>query len=349
MNRAEQIWIKSEALLELTRSILMRYRVPEEDAKIIADCLISANLRGVDTHGIIRLKFYVDRIEAGGNNPVPSIRIVRENITTALMDGDNSLGPVGGYRAMQLAIDKAHTSGVGLVTIRNSNHYGAAAYYSMMALEHDMIGVSMTNVLASMPPTGGRQARVGNNPVSIAFPARNEFPIVLDIATSLSSWGALFSAAQKGEPLPRGCFLDKEGRTTVDPKDVLDGGVLLPIAGYKGYGIALCIGILTGLLSDAPFDIDIPHPYKALEKPGNNAFFMAAIQVDQFLPAERFKEQVDEVVHRIHATELAPGSDHIYLPGEKEFETEKERRFRGIPLNSKMVEELKILASEAKK
>jgi len=342
-----QTYIKAEELQHFTKEILVKNGVPENDADIVADSLVAANLRGVDTHGVLRLKIYVDRIKAGGNNPTPSIKVVKDSPVSAVLDGDNSLGQVGGYRTMKLAIEKAHNTGVGIVTIRNSNHYGTAGYYAMMALEEDMIGVSFTNVLASMPPTGGRQPRVGNNPFAIVFPAGEEYPVVLDAASSLSSWGKLFIAAQKGEPLPEGCFLDKDGNPTLKPEDVFNGGMLLPIADYKGYGLALCIGIFTGLLSGGSFDVDVPHPNIHIAKPGDNSFFMAAIKIDQFVPVEQFKQRMDEIIKLIKTTELASDADRIYLPGEKEYEMEKQRRITGIPLSGKMIDELNLLAQEA--
>jgi len=347
MNNEIQTYIKAEELQNFTKEILVKNGVPDSDADIVAESLIFANLRGVDTHGVLRLKIYVDRIKAGGNNPTSSIKVVKDSPVSAVLDGDNSLGQVGGRRAMQFAIEKARNMGMGIVTIRNSNHYGTAGYYAMMALEEDMIGISFTNVLASMPPTGGRQPRTGNNPFAIVFPAEEEFPVVLDAASSLSSWGKVFIAAQKGEPLPEGCFLDKEGNPTIKPEDVFNGGMLLPIADYKGYGLALCIGIFTGLLSGGPFDIDVPHPNIHIATPGDNSFFMAAIRIDQFVPVEQFKKRMDEIIRLIKSTELASGADRIYLPGEKEYEMEQQRRITGIPLSEEMIDELKSLAQEA--
>jgi len=347
MNNEIQKYIKAEELHNFTTEILIKNGVPSNDAEIVAESLIFANLRGVDTHGVLRLKIYVDRINAGGNNPAPSIKVVEDSPVSAVLDGGNSLGQVGGHKAMKLAIEKARNVGIGIVTVRNSNHYGTAGYYAMMALEEDMIGVSFTNVLASMPPTGGRQPRTGNNPFAIAFPAGEEYPVVLDAASSLSSWGKVFIAAQKCEPLPEGCFLDKDGNPTLKPEDVLNGGMLLPIAGYKGYGISLCIGILTGLLSGGSFDVDVPHPNIHIAKPGDNSFFMAAIRVDQFVPAEQFKKRMDEVIRLIKTTELAADADRIYLPGEKEYEMEKQRRVTGIPLSERMIDELNALAKES--
>lgn len=341
-----EVRFKAETLFNFTKVILIQCGMPEADAHVTADCLISANLRGIDTHGVIRLKLYVDRIRAGGNNPKPSIRTIRDSTVSAVLDGDNSLGPVGGSKAMQLAIEKAQNTGVGIVTIKNSNHYGAASYYSMMALPYDMIGISMTNVLPSMPPTGGADARLGNNPFSLAFPTGEEPPVVMDYATSLASWGQVFTALQTDESLPEGCYLDKDGKPTTNPQDVYNGGLLLPIASYKGYGIALAISIFTGLLADGAFDTDIPHPYKYLDAPGQNSFFMSAIRVDQFVPVGSFKRRMDEVVRLIRSTKLSQGADRIYLPGEKEYETANERSANGIPLNFEMIEELNTLARE---
>jgi len=231
MSSSSETLVPHERLFSLVKSILIQAGVSDEDAETTADCLVSSNLRGVDTHGVIRLKLYVDRVRAGGNNARAQVRILRENATSALLDGDNCLGPVGGRKAMEVAMDKAAASGIGAVTIRRSNHYGPASYYAMMALRRDMIGLSMTNTLASMPPTGGREARLGNNPFSLAVPTAKEPPIVLDYATSLASWGVVFQCAQKVVPLPEGCYLDSEGRGTTRPEDILDGGgVLLPIA-----------------------------------------------------------------------------------------------------------------------
>jgi len=340
-------FVKAEILHDFSDKILINNGVPETDAHTVSDCLIFADVRGIDTHGVIRLKHYVDRIRARGNNPKPTIKIIRENPASAVLDGDNSLGPVGGYKAMRIAIEKAQNSGIGIAAIRNSNHYGAASFYSTMALEYDMIGVSMTNVLPSMPPTGGSEARLGNNPFSIAFPAGNEPPVILDYATSLASWGQVFAAMQTGSSLPDGCYLDKAGNSTNDPSKVYDGGLLLPIASYKGYGMSFGIGILTGLLADGLFDLDIPHPYKFIDTPGQNSFFMAAIRIDQFVPAKTFKERMDKIINIIRNTKTAPGVDRIYLPGEKEYEISRERSDKGIPLKREMIKELEDLAKES--
>jgi len=343
MNRC----VSHEGLRSLCTSIQAGYGIPESDAQIVTECLVEANLMGLDTHGVIRLKFYVDRVKAGGNNPQPTTRVLRDGACAATLDADNALGPVGGKMAMDLAIQKAQEAGVGVVVIRNCNHYGPAGHYARMALEHDMIGVSLTNVLKSMPPTGGAGPRVGNNPYAVAFPAGKEMPVVVDGATSKSSWGKLFLCAQTGEDLPPDCYVDSEGRPTVKPQQVLDGGALLPFASHKGYGIAVAIELLTGMLSGGVLDQDIPHPYKKMNEPGANSFFMAALKIDEFVDVSHFKKRMDQWISYIHSTSRGPGVERIWLPGEKEAVTREQRIAEGIPLNSKMVEELKELAKGA--
>jgi len=205
----------------------------------------------------------------------------------------------------------------------------------------------MTNVLASMPPAGGIEARIGNNPYSMSFPAQDEPPVVVDGATSMSSWGKLFLCAQKGEDLPEGCFLDGEGRPTADPQDVLDGGALLPFAGHKGYGLAAAIELLTGMLANAPLAPDIPHLYKKLDAPGVNTFFMGAIRIDNFVEPEEFKRRMDDWIRLIRSTRKMKGVERIWLPGEKEIVARQQRSAAGIPISAEMMDELRTLAEEA--
>ena len=341
------ILIDHESLHRLCTSIQIGFGVPKSDAEVVSDCLVEANLMGLDTHGIIRLKPYMDRIKASGNNPLPNICIVKDSLCSALMDADNALGPVGGKRAMEMAVKKATSTGIGIVVIRNCNHYGPAGYYARMALKHEMIGISMTNVLASMPPTGGAEAHIGNNAYSIAFPAKDEPPVVVDGATSLASWGKVFLCAQEGSDLPDGCYVDNNGSLTVNPQDVINGGSLLPYAGHKGYGIAVAIELLTGMLADTFLDHEILHPYKELTKPGMNTFFMSAIRISNFIAPERFMIRMDEWIRSVRAIRKSEGVDRIWLPGEKEFVTRNQRLIDGIPLNTIMISELEALTKEA--
>jgi LDH2 family malate/lactate/ureidoglycolate dehydrogenase len=321
--------------------ILSAAGVPEEDAQCVADCLLFAERRGIVTHGLMRLKHYVDRLEAGGTNPRARVQVVRESPSTALVDGDNGLGAVLGTLAMTLAIDKARQVGSGVVVVREMNHLGAAAYYALMAAEHDMIGISTCNVPASMAPTGASTAVVGNNPLAIAFPSRERSPIVWDAAMSKSSWGALYLSMQSGDGLvPEGAFLDADGHPTRDARAVLAGGSLVPIAGYKGYGLALCMGLLSGVLADAPFDSELPHPYHYLSAPGGGAAAMIAIDVGAFRPPDDFVSQAEAIAAGIHDLPPTDSTTRVWLPGEKEADTEQERRRNGIPVSDATLAEL---------
>lgn len=266
----------------------------------------------------------------------------------AVMDGDNSLGQVGGYEAMATAIKKANEYGMGIVAMRNSNHYGVAGYYAMMALQYDMIGISMTNVLACMAPTGGIKPKLGNNPVSFAFPAYERPPIVLDFATSKSSWGKALISKLQNEPLPEDCFMDSQGNPTLDPDEFLSGGTLLPVSDYKGYGIALVISIFTCLLSGGKFDVELPHFFNKLNDPGENSFLMAAIKIENFTASLDFKKRLDNLIALMKEAPLIEGVDRIYLPGEKEYEEEQKRLKFGIPISLSLITVLSKIAEDAK-
>ncbi|NOZ23884.1 MAG: Ldh family oxidoreductase, partial [Planctomycetes bacterium] len=316
---SEETRVRHEWLRQTCNAIQIGFGVADDQAETVTDLLVEANLMGIDTHGVIRLKLYMDRIREGGNNAKPNIQRIKDAPCTALIDADNALGPVGGKMGMDLAIEKAAANGVAMVLVRNSNHYGPAGYYARMALPHDMIGVSLCNTLASMPPTGGAEGRVGNNPYAVGIIAGEEPPVVVDGATSKSSWGKVFLCAQKGEPLPADCYLDSEGNVTLDPEDIMSGGgCLLPFAGHKGYGIASAIALLTGMLADATVDHEIPHPYKFLDKPGVNSYLFGAVRIDHFTDVEGFKKRMDEWIRLVRNTRKAPGVDRIWLPGEKE-------------------------------
>lgn len=340
-------YVSHEVLRKLCTDIQMSFGVPGSDAGIVADCLVDANLMGLDTHGVIRLKFYMDRIKAGGNNPRPQIRKLQDGPTIAVLDADNGLGPVGGKAAMDLAMAKADEMGVGVVAVRNGNHYGPAGWYARMAAIRDMVGMSFSNVLASMAPTGGAQRQVGNNPYAYAFPAAELPPVVVDGATSKSSWGKLMLCAQQQTRLPEGCYLDAAGNPTTDPQAVMDGGSLLPFAFHKGYGLAVAVELLTGLLAGGALDHDIPHPYKELADPGANSFLMLAMKLDAFGDTTEIKKRTDAFIDRIHATPRAPGVDRVWLPGEMEAVTRAERLRDGIPLSAAMIDELENLVPHA--
>jgi LDH2 family malate/lactate/ureidoglycolate dehydrogenase len=326
----DRVLTGSATLVDIASRILQRLGVPAEGATRTAHSLVTADERGVETHGLMRLRSYVERIEAGGITADPEIVSVRDTPTTALVDGGNGLGAVVGTHAMNVAMDKAAAQGVGLVVARNLNHYGAAAYYTLMPVERDMIGLSATNVLALIAPTGSSVPLVGNNPLSLAFPATGSPPVVWDSAMSTSTWGRALVAAQRGEQLPPDAFLDGNGNPTTDPAAVLAGGSILPIAGYKGYGLALCVALLTGVLGGGMYDADIA--LRSSADPGNNTAVMGAIRVDSFADPAEYAGRIGQLASTLHAAPRQPGVERIWLPGEKEAELARERHANGVPV-----------------
>jgi L-2-hydroxycarboxylate dehydrogenase (NAD+) len=329
----------------LAEEILNAVGAADDDASRVVDSLIYADRRGVGTHGLIRLKFYVDRVRSGGIDPDATVELVRESDATALLDSGNGFGAVATTRALELAIDKASKAGAGVVAARNMNHFGAAAYYATMAAEQNMVGVVMTNVTASMAPTGGTDVLVGNNPIAFAFPSSDSAPVIFDAATSRSSWGALLRAAQRGEPLAPDAFLGPNGMPSREPDAVLAGGSLLPIEGYKGYGLALCIALLTGVLTGGEFDSEIAHPYRHLEAPGGNSILAIAIPVDGFVGADAFAGRVGDLSETIRSGATAPGVDRVMVPGDRE-NAAAQAAGETISLEHETVEQLEALGTE---
>lgn len=333
-------------LLDFCVACFEKLGLKRTDAEITAENLVFANLRGIDSHGVIRMKIYADRLRAGGVNRQARARVVRDRDTYALIDADNGVGQTASTEAMKLAIAKAEKSGVGLVGVTHSSHFGAAAFYAMMALEHGMIGFAATNSGATMAPTGGRAARLGNNPMAIAIPADKHPAIVLDMATGAVAWGKIFLAAQENKKIPNTWALDKNGVPTDDPRAAVDGGLIQPTGGYKGYGLSLVIDILTGVLFGSGFSTQVLSMYKELDRPTNCAHSCAALRIDNFLPLAEFRRRVDEIIDIMHTCPRAQGVERIYVPGEIEHETERRRRSEGIPLSHALKEELSALGVE---
>jgi LDH2 family malate/lactate/ureidoglycolate dehydrogenase len=329
----------------LAEEILTAVGAGPADAARVVDSLIYSDRRGVGTHGLIRLKFYVDRVRAGGIAPDATVELVRETEATALLDSGNGFGAVATTKVLELAIEKASRAGAGIVAARNMNHFGAAAYYATMAAERQMVGMVMTNVTASMAPTGGKEVTVGNNPIAFAFPSSDPSPLIFDAATSRSSWGALLRAAQRGEALVPDAFLDAEGAPSREPDAVLEGGSLLPIEGYKGYGLALCIALLTGVLAGGEFDAEIAHPYRDLSARGGNSVLAVVFPTAGFAGAEAFARRVGELSATIRSGPTAVGVERIMVPGDREDAT---ARAAGdtISLEAETVEQIEALGVE---
>lgn len=335
----------AQDLFDFMVQFFVKLGVPKDRAEITAEILQSADLRGVSSHGIIRLQsYYGSRLQRGLINPLADSTILREGISSLALDGHNGLGQVVARDAMLRCIEKASRSGIAMVTAANSNHYGIAGYYAMMALEEDMIGISLTNSQPLVAPTYGRTRLLGTNPIALAAPALSSKPFVLDMATSIVPIGKVTYYDKAGDPLPEGWGIDSTGAVTTDPKLVLQGGALYPLGGpdylrgYKGYGLAMLVDILSGVLSGAAFGHNVADPKK--EIPANVGHFFAAIRLDAFRDPTDFKRDLDALFDQLKNAEKAEGQDRIYIHGEKEFALSAKYKKEGIPLLPEVVKSL---------
>ena len=352
--------VQAELLKDFCVRVFQQMDVPDEDARITAGVLVAADLRGVDSHGVARLRRYKDGLRDGVMFAHPEVQVVTETPSTALIDAGAGLGQPVSYRAMERAIQKAQDVGTGFVTVRNSNHYGIAGYYAMMALEQDCIGISMTNAAVLVTPTFGRDAMLGTNPIAVAAPAGEERPFVLDMATSTVPRGKLEVYNRLEKPIPLGWVTDETGTPTDDAGGVLEnfkkraGGGLLPLGGagevlggHKGYGLGLWVDIFCAALSGAAYsNLVYPKAPDGKPLPSNIGHFFGAWRVDAFRPADEFKAAMDDLQRRLKSAPKADGQTRIYIHGEKEYE-EAERRSRGgIPLNPKVAADLRAIGRE---
>jgi LDH2 family malate/lactate/ureidoglycolate dehydrogenase len=350
----------AEALKGFCVRAFQEMGVPAEDARITADVLVQANLRGIDSHGVARLARYINGLRDGVMRARPEVKIVAETPTTITLDAGAGLGQPVSFRAMTQAIDKARDYGCGFAAVRNSNHYGIAGYYAMMALEHDMIGFSTTNAAVLVVPTFGRDAMYGTNPIALAVPAGKREPFVMDMATSTVPRGKLEVYNRQEKALPLGWATDERGVPTTDARRVLDnfvkraGGGLLPLggageefSGYKGYGMGLMVEILSAVLPGAAF-LSSVYPKDASGKalPANLGHFFGAWRLDAFRPPDELKADMDRLIDELKGASQAEGAERIYVHGEKEFEESSRRAEQGIPLGAKVEASLKQIAAD---
>lgn len=350
----------SGPLRAFCEEVFVRLGVPPSDASVTADVLVQADLRGIDSHGVARLKRYVDGLRGGVMKPRPRPRVVAEAPATVTYDADAGLGQPIGAMAMRKAMEKAAILGAGFASVRNSNHYGIAGYYAMMALEKDMIGISTTNADVLVVPTFSRNALLGTNPIAVAVPAGQSRPFVLDMATSTVPRGKLELYSRLDKPMPLGWATDEHGRSMPDAARVIrnlasrSGGGLLPLGGegdllggHKGYGLALLVDILSSVLAGAAYaNLVYPRSPDGEALPANLGHFFGAFRIDAFRPAEEFKRDMDDLFHRIRSAERADAAERIFIHGEKEFETAAERQKHGIPLHPKVAAALAQLGGE---
>ncbi len=322
--------ISADTLKKVVQSIFERCGMSAEDAGLLTETLVVADLRGVHSHGVMRVPNYVRRLQTGVN-PKGRPRVVKDTGAALVVDGGNSMGQIGSTFAMRQVIERARTTGVAVVAVGGSNHCGAMAYYTMMALPEDMIGLATTNALPTMAPWGGIDRILGINPLSVAIPAGEEIPIVYDAAFSYSARGKIEVYHQKGLQIPSTWAFDAEGRPTTDPAKALEG-LLQPIGEYKGTSLALIMGILSAVLSGASYGTELGDLEKGA-KAGQDGHFFMALRIAAFEDVARFKHRVDGIIRQIRHGRKAPGFDRIYSPGELEAETEIKYRKEGIPLN----------------
>ena len=320
--------------------------VPSPDADIITDVLIESDKRGIDSHGIGRLKpIYIDRIDQGILNPVTEITVVKDEKTAAVLDGNDGMGHVVGYRAMELALRKAEEYGMGMVAVRGSSHYGIAGYYATMATERGMIGITGTNARPSIAPTFGTENMLGTNPLTIGLPTDEPFPFVIDAATSVSQRGKIEVYGRAGKDIPPGWVIGSDGRTRTDTDGILHDlttgdAALLPLggigtdgAGYKGYGYATVVEILSAALQDGPFMQDLTgKDGEGRKRPYHLGHFFIAINPDFFLGKETFRRISGSILRALRASRKAPGEERIYTAGEPEWESRGYRMKYGCPV-----------------
>ncbi len=346
-------YVDWETIGDFMIDVFMSVGVPEDDAKICADVLMESDRRGIESHGCNRFKpIYIDRINAGIQNPVTVFEILRETPTTLVADAHDGMGMVASYKAMEKIIEKAKTYGMGMAAVRNSTHYGIAGYWAMMASKQGLIGITGTNARPSIAPTFGVENMLGTNPLTVAFPTNEKFPFCLDCATSITQRGKIEYYARSGKDTPAGMVIGHDGKPMTDSNEILTaltkgtaalaplGGIGEELAGYKGYGYAAVVEILSAALQGGSF-------LKMLngiaedgsKQPYHLGHFFIAIDPEAFMGLEEFKRITTEILKELRASEKAPGEDRIYTAGEKEYDVWLERCYKGVPVSESVQKE----------
>jgi LDH2 family malate/lactate/ureidoglycolate dehydrogenase len=341
--------IAASALVAFIRDAMLAVGLPPADAAKVAELMVEADLVGADAHGVFRLPQYIRRIKAGGVNPRPNITVKKTAPATAMVDGDNGMGHLVMQRAADTAIALAKEAGVAWVGATHSNHAGAAGIYAAMTLPHDMIGLYGVVANANhMPVWGGAENLLSTNPIAVAVPAGQEPPVVLDIATTVVSYGTVKAYRLQGKPMPEGWMISaKDGTPITDPAKS-EHGLLMPIGGHKGAGLALMIGLLAGTLNGAAFGREVVDFNADDETACNTGHFIIALDVARFLPIDAFKSEVDRQVRDLKASKVLPGFDAIRLPGEQRQARRADRSNNGVPVFPEVIEQLDRLAGELK-
>jgi LDH2 family malate/lactate/ureidoglycolate dehydrogenase len=329
--------IAADELRARVARVFTKLELSQDDAEVVADHLVEADLRGVHSHGVIRVPTYVQQLRDRKLNPRPNVRIVVDNGAQVTVDGDDAMGQLAAFRANEIAIERGRRHGMAGVALRRSGHAGAMAYYPLRAIRHGLIGFATTNAGINMPPTGGTTKLVGNNPFAMAVPTGRDWPMVLDMATSVVAGGKLDVARSKGESIPLGWARDADGNPTTDPV-AARAGSLEPLGGPKGYGMALMLDVLTGVLSGGRFGA-------GLGAPGSAQFFMT-IDVERYMPLAEFQERMGQMIDQLHACPRLPGVEKIYVAGEIEWSLQSRRLREGVPLEESVLREIERVEGE---
>lgn len=346
-------------LHDFTKKVFQHFGIPGDHAEIASSILALSDLRGIDSHGVARLYSYVGLLSEGLINSKPDIKLVRDKKSVGTVDGDNGLGLVVGHYANEMTIEKAKKFGSGWISVFNTNHFGIAGYYTLEALKHDMIGWAMTNTTKLVAPLWGAERMLGTNPIAISFPGLNEQPIVIDLATSAAAYGKIEIAIRHDKPIPSGWIIDAAGKPSSKPLDMVEGGALLPLGstreqgGHKGYALSAMVDILTAVLSGAnwgpfapPFALRQEIPERSVGK-GIGHFF-GAMEIDGFMDVTEFKKRIDEWIRVLRNTKPVPGQPRVIIPGEPEYEASIIRSKEGIPLATKVIEDLVAISKQTR-
>lgn len=327
---AERVFVAADGAEAFTRQLLLAHGLPEPDAAIVAACLVSADLRGVDTHGIARLPGYLDRLRRGLINAKPSLKPERVTPVAAALDGQDGFGFVVGMCAINEAMAMAREFGIGIVAARRSTHFGMAASYALPAIEAGFMAMVFSNASPAMPPWGGKDGLLGTNPFCVGAPGGKLAPFLLDMSPAVAARGKVRRAQRRGETIPLGYALDAEGRPTTDPTAAL-GGVVLPIGSYKGSGLSMMMDIFGGVISGAAFAGAVADQYKVYDRPQDVGHFFLAMKPNLFISEDDYRARMDTLVARVRAVPKAEGFDEILIPGEPEARLETHHRRTGIP------------------
>ncbi len=355
------VYVDWKTMESFVNDVFLGYGIPAEDAQICTDVLLESDRRGIESHGVNRFKpIYLDRIKAGIQKPVTEFELVRQTDTTAVVDGHDGMGQVIAYRSMQLAIEKAKKHGMGMVAVRNSTHYGIAGYFASMATDAGCIGITGTNARPSIAPTFGVENMLGTNPLTFGLPTDEDFPFLLDCATSITQRGKIEYYARVGKDTPAGMVIGRDGSALTDSESILirltDGSAALAplggigdeLAGFKGYGYATVVEILSAALQAGNYLKMLTGIHDGKKGPYHLGHFFIAIDTEAFMGLESFKKTAGDILRQLRGSQLAPGYDRIYTAGEKEHLAWLERKDKGVPVSEGVQKELIAVRDELK-